>query len=378
MIQKPFQIFALLLSLLICNYSYGWDKDERTTTVNYYNNPVLKGIDAPDPCIWQDPSTKMFYTFYSIQNDNSKHIYQSKNLVDWTDTGKPAFTDDDFHKMVSGTSKPSATSIGLWLWAPQVIYHQGRYLMYIAIAGDDRCKIHSGIAVLTSDAPDGYFRFQGIVTSYGGNDPQHYPSNGIYCSSDPCPAIDEQGHLWLFFGSVGQVYRIRLTDDGLSIFPGSHYQLMAGTYSRGKADKSTLCEGTFLYHHQGYWYLFASRGQYNDYSYSLVVARSKSLNGPFVNKRGIPMTHGGFEVLLQSSPGDAWYGCGHNGEIYKDLTGRYYLCYHCHGPESKENINNHGDQFRYMMVQQLYWGQDGWPYFHHGKPQINHNRKPIF
>ncbi|MDD5861220.1 MAG: family 43 glycosylhydrolase [Prevotella sp.] len=378
MIRKQRNILLLLMTLLVYSQSYGHEGNIESATTGFYDNPVLKDIDAPDGCIWRDSTTKTFYAFYSIQNDNSKHIYKSQNLVDWTDTGKPAFTEEDFHKIVSGTSEPSPTSIGLWLWAPQVIYRHGKYLMYIAIAGNDSCKIHSGIAVLSSDNPDGYFRFHGIVSSYGGYDSLHYPSNGIYCSIDPYPVADEKGRLWLFFGSVGQVYRIRLADDGLSVFPGAHYQLMAGSYSRGNPNKSRLCEGTYLYKHHGYWYLFASRGQYNDYSYSLVVARSKTLGGPFVNRKGIPMTRGGFEVILHSRRGDAWYGCGHNGEIYQDKTGHNYICYHCHGPESKYHINSHGDQYRYLMLQEIFWGQDGWPYFRYGRPQIYHNRKPVF
>ena len=43
-----------------------------------------------------------------------------------------------------------------------------------------------------------------------------------------------------------------------------------------------------------------------------------------------PMTRGFAEPLLWSERGDAFYGPGHNGEIFTLNNGRSYLVYHCH------------------------------------------------
>lgn len=39
----------------------------------------------------------------------------------------------------------------------------------------------------------------------------------------------------------------------------------------------------------GWWYLFASAGRYNDYSYAIVVGRSRNADGPFLTKDGKDM-----------------------------------------------------------------------------------------
>lgn len=337
-----------------------------------FSNPILPITqDAPDGTIWRGHSDGWFYCFYSIQNDNTQHIWRSKNLVDWEDTGRSAFTDSDFKIMVSGTSTPNSSSLGLWLWAPQVIYHDGKYLMYISIKGNNNTKISTGIAVLESERPDGYFKYVGIVTSYGGTDTTTYPSNGIVDSIDPFPVIDFDGSFWLFFGSEGQVHRVRLSDDGKTLYnnasssDSSLYTKVAGRYVSGISNKEQKWEGTALYYHNGYWYIFGSKGNYNDDSYAVVVGRSKELTGNFVNKKGYSVlttasggdtTTGGTTILQYSDTSSGWQGAGHVGEIFTDAFGRYYICFHSHHPYSSKYKNNHGDDYRCMMLQEFIWG----------------------
>ena len=70
-------------------------------------------------------------------------------------------------------------------------------------------------------------------------------------------------------------------------------------------------EGTFIYKHGVYYYLFASigyccRGPLS--TYRMVYGRSRSVTGPYVDADGLPMLEGGGTLLLKGD--NNWYGVG--------------------------------------------------------------------
>ena len=70
-------------------------------------------------------------------------------------------------------------------------------------------------------------------------------------------------------------------------------------------------EGTFIYKHGDYYYLFASigyccRGPLS--TYRMVYGRSRSVTGPYVDADGLPMLEGGGTLLLKGD--NNWYGVG--------------------------------------------------------------------
>src|SRR5690349_13820613 len=101
-----------------------------------------------------------------------------------------------------------------------------------------------------------------------------------------------------------------------------------------------------------YYYLFASidyccKGEKS--TYKVIVGRSKKLEGPYVDKEGAELRHGGGSILLQ---GDRdWFGVGHNGICSAD--GKDYILYH--GYDAKD-----GGKPK-LIVQELVWDSKGWP-----------------
>ena len=73
------------------------------------------------------------------------------------------------------------------------------------------------------------------------------------------------------------------------------------------------------------------------------------------------MTEGFATTLLQSTESDTFFGPGHNGEIFTDKTGKTFMLYHCHSKKAPPHL-------RFLMLQEILWGADGWPYFKDGKP----------
>ena len=151
-----------------------------------------------------------------------------------------------------------------------------------------------------------------------------------------------------FFG----LYAIELTDDGLNIKYGAEKKFIAGN----------AFEAIYIYKKDGYYYLFASVGTCCDgvnSTYKLVVGRSESLFGPYVDRAGKDMKNNGYEIILDSN--DRFVGNGHCSEIITDDNGVEWILYH---GVDVENPNG-----RVLLLDQVTW-YDGWPIVGDGSPTL--------
>jgi arabinan endo-1,5-alpha-L-arabinosidase len=241
-------------------------------------------------------------------------------------------------------------SISHHFWAPDVVVVNGQRLLYISLYNSAE---DSKIGVLKEVSP-GHFQFHGIITSS--------KDTGIDDTIDPEVIADSKtGEVWLFFGSVGGIHRIQLANDGLSVKKNAEYIHVAGLSVRENPSRSNVFEGCYLHKRNGYWYMFVSSGFYGDHTYKLLVGRSKKLTGVFRSRDGKPMTKGHATPVIQSAKDDFFYGPGHCGEIFSK-NGCDYIFYHCHNRDVSPN-------HRPMMLQEIKWDKEGWPYVEDGKPQ---------
>ena len=108
------------------------------------------------------------------------------------------------------------------LWAPDVIYNEkmGKYCMYMSVNGDDW---NSVIVMLTADSIEGPYAYGGPVVYSGFDAGDKHPAeltdvyqvlgeganltryqsttNTKLNAIDPCVTYDEEGNLWMVFGS---------------------------------------------------------------------------------------------------------------------------------------------------------------------------------
>lgn len=78
------------------------------------------------------------------------------------------------------------------------------------------------------------------------------------------------------------------------------------------------------------------------------------------------MQDGYAETILSTREDDAFFGPGHNGEIFTTPSGKTYMFYHCHWRGCQDM------SFRPMCLQEVFWSEDGWPFFANGGyPQGN-------
>lgn len=325
------RVLLLVASLVILSgMLVGGNRDKK-----YYNPVINKSL--PDPTIIR--AKDGFFYLYATENTRNTPIYKSQNLIDWTFVGT-AFTDE---------TRPDFEPKG-GLWAPDIEYIGGKYVLYYSMSvwgGEWTC----GIGVATADKPEGPFTDKGKLFRSNEIDVQN-SIDQFY--------IEEGGKKYLFWGSFRGIYAIELSDDGLSIKPGAEKRKIAGT----------AFEGTYIHKHGGYYYLFASVGSCCEgvkSTYRLVVGRSGSLFGPYIDKEGKDMMDNGYSVVIGSN--SRFVGNGHCSEIVQDNAGNDWIFYH--------GVDVENPKGRILLLDRIRWDKEGWPYVEGGSPSLS-AEKPVF
>jgi arabinan endo-1,5-alpha-L-arabinosidase len=290
-----------------------------------YRNPVV-AADLPDPTVIRAPDG-LFYLYATARNIS---VMRSADLVEWTRVGT-AFTD---------ATRPTFEPEG-GLWAPDINLIDGRWVLYYSMSvwgGEWTC----GIGVATADGPEGPFTDHGPL----------FRSNeiGVQNSIDQF-YIEDGGRKWLLWGSFRGIYAIELADDGLSVKPGAEKRQVAGT----------AFEGTYVHRRGGWYYMFASVGSCCEgvrSTYRLVVGRSRTLFGPYVDREGRDMMENGFTEVI--GPSADFVGNGHCSEIVTDEAGEDWILYHA--------VDMKNPRGRVLMLDRVRWDDRGWPRVEGGRP----------
>lgn len=309
-----------------------------------YVNPVIKH-NCPDPSVIDDRARTGYFYAYSTQSMVPGKgyavmpVYRSKDMVNWE------FVCDGF----AGKS-PDWCPEGR-LWAPDINYVDGRYVLYYAMGvWGDLVKSSSGVAV--SDSPCGPFEDKGMIVSYA--------NTGVLNCIDPF-FIEDCGKKYLFWGSLGRgsgIWAAELSDDGLSLREGAAPQFIGGTNM----------EGTYILKHNGYFFIFTSQGTCcagEKSTYHVLVARSKDIFGPYMSPDGEYLIYNKYNYTLLSKGVDNMFvGTGHNSEILVDDAGQMWMYYHAFW---KAN-DYHG---RCMLMDKIEWDASGWPFIATGHPSYD-------
>lgn len=312
-----------------------------------FDNPVWPA-DTPDPTCWRD--TRGGYLLTST----ARKVLSSEDLVHWKELRSGFLTDAEFARI-----KTFAKGV----WAPDVFQiATNRWNLYVSLwNGPDDTQIWA----YTCDVPEGPFT-NGVCLASS-------RVTKIADSIDPEVVRDpETGRLWLFFGSTGGIFRVPLADDGRALAPNAAYTAVAGIKgdpAKGPVGRERVFEAAYLHYRNGWWYLFASRGWFNDASYGIVVGRARKLTDDFTDRAGRSMREGFAEVFLTSGEKDELFGPGHNGEIFTDAQGRSFVMYHCHDRAGQMPAKKDAYIPRPLCLQEVFWSEDGWPTVKDGKPQ---------
>lgn len=293
------------------------------------------------------------------------------------------------------------------LWAPDVIYNEkmGKWCMYMSVNGNNFTSV---ISLATADSITGPYTYVGNIvysgftnsssSSYAYTDYQkatgstnvsRYLTNGAWNSAygtnaiDPCVIYDENGELWMSYGSwFGGIYMLKLDETtGLRDYTYT-YQNAAnksdaymGMKLAGGYGKSG--EGSYLVYDEdaGYYYLYLSYCGLNatdDFSgYHLRMYRSENITGPYIDAAGRPAVYtsaaenqsihgiklfGNYSFSSLSGNGEnsanGYMSGGHNS-AFIDNKGNHFLIYH-----TRFNV---GQEWHEVRTHQQFLNEDGWP-----------------
>lgn len=307
------------------------DQDEKL-----YSNPVWKNSSCADPSV-----LRVGDVFYCYSTDNNCNILRSEDLVNWEKVGT-AFTKNTRPSWMLRDDGTKAL-----LWAPCCAYVDGRYHLYYSVSkgiGQDA----SGVGVATSDSPEGPFVDHGPIVQRNDGCGTHGNIDQFYW--------EEDGVKYLIWGSHQGIFLSELTDDGLAL------------KQPGSPDGITMIigpgwEGPYLYKKNGYYYMFMSKGTCcsgEESTYNVQVGRSKTLMGPYRNKKGEDLLNvrGTFMMLAGN---EYAVGPGHNAEIMTDDAGDEWFIYHSY-------VRGYATEYkRVLFIDKLTWDEEGWPVLNGGK-----------
>ena len=206
---------------------------------------------------------------------------KSEDLKNWTRLDKEiqgSFTQEQRKLIKEWNKDERANGWNGYLWAPDVVYNpnMNKYCMYLSANGDDW---KSNIVMLTADSFTGPYEYQGTIV-YGGFTekdfkqtdvdeilgvdelPERYIKNGIENKKwgdeypnciDPCAFFDEEGNLWMSYGSwSGGIFILKLDpstglrDTSIKYETNAHSDAYFGTKIAG--GKYVSGEASYIQH----------------------------------------------------------------------------------------------------------------------------------
>lgn len=225
-------------------------------------------------------------------------------------------------------------------WAPDLVRVGDRWLLYYSVSEFGKNTSAIGLAtspVLNPSDPARRWTDRGIVLRSRADD----DFNAI----DPSLLHAADGRLWMAFGSFwAGLFLVELDPrTGLRLAPDSPLHHLA---------YAEQIEAPTLYQRGPYTYLFVNVGfccRGKDSTYRVLVGRSRSVTGPYLDDRGRDLREGGGRVFL-AGEGD-FIGPGHVGLLRAD--GREWASVHFY------DGSRHGAPT--LALRPLGWTEDGWP-----------------
>lgn len=259
-----------------------------------------------------DPQIVLYEGKYYCYATNCEHFCEgfdvrvSDDLVNW---GEPV---------------RCFTAIDSWgkshFWAPEVVYHGGKFIMHYSAMSRELNSLRIGVAV--SDSPTGPFRdvFDAPMFDMG------------YAAIDGSVLISDAGN-FLYYSRdcsenivdgirVSQLYCVEL-DESLTKCIGEHTLVSTPTEeferkSLNRGGTPTLWnEGPTVIFDGNYYIMNYSANCYATNDYAICVSYAKSPKGPFIKPKSNPVL----------SCRDDLFGSGHNA-FFKTKSGELMTAFH--------------------------------------------------
>lgn len=278
---------------------------------------------------------------YAVATGKGIQILHSEDLVTWKSAGR--VFDEDVPAW-AGQRVPKSEGI----WAPDISFHNGLYHLYYSVSSFGSQRSVIGLAVnrrLEPGHPDNRWIDRGLVI-------ESHPGKNDFNAIDAALLVDENKRWFLFFGSFWSgIKAVELNPETGK--PAAEVPEIMAVAGRAPEVPHRPIEAAHVIRRDGWYYLFVSwdhccKGLESDYK--VMVGRSKTALGPYLDKSGTPMLDGGGTLVLESD--ESWVGPGHNGVLQ---TGRGdFMVHHAFRRDRPE-------AGRLFLVRPITWSDDGWP-----------------
>jgi len=384
--------------------------------VAVHDPSIVIGYVHGDKITGEKGGEKVYYIFGSHRD-----FARSTDLQNWTKITNNINTDyrTIFANDASWASRGTKGTYDVTgnLWAPDVIWNptMQKWCMYMSVNGDNW---YSSIVLLTAESLDGDWTrvgtvvYSGFVTTDQARQtdffkvhtsdatlPSRYVNGGgryTLNAIDPCAFFDNDGNLWMTYGSwFGGLYILRLDKNtGLRDYTYT-YQTTDGTAAGATSDEyigkklaggnGVSGEASYIEYIGDRYYLFCTYGGLtSDGGYNMRVYSSEDVLGPYKDLSGQAAIYSTSNTAVGNVSGLVgtqlmnyykWsllsYGYvaeGHNSAVVDD-DGQAYLVYHTRSTSWGE-----GHEVR---VHQLFQAANGGlvtsPFEYRGEKFDNHN-----
>jgi arabinan endo-1,5-alpha-L-arabinosidase len=291
-----------------------------------YPNPgqVTGSINVHDPAMVRAANG----TYFLFSTGNNLPIRTSANRVAFANAGVVWPNGAPWTTQFTGGSAN--------LWAPDISFHNGRYYLYYAASSFGSRNSAIFLATSTTAAQGSWSNLGMVWQTSNVND---------YNAIDPNLVVDSAGRWWLSFGSFWTGIKM------IRIDPATGKQHAGDRTLYGIARRPSnggAVEAPFIVERNGFFYLFVSfdlccRGTSS--TYRVMVGRSTSITGPYVDRAGVALTNGGGTEIMATH--GSIVGPGH--EAVLPDTDNWLLVYHYYTSAGSR-----------LGINFLDWS-DGWP-----------------
>lgn len=333
-------------------------------------SPTFSNIAVHDPSVIF--ANNQYYVFGSHLS-----VAKSPDLMRWSRVAEGVNSSNKiFNNVNNELSEALSWAQTTTLWAPDVVYVNGKYLMYYnACKGDSPV---SALGIASSTNIEGPYSDNGLILRSGmwgaiSEDGTVYNALVHPNVVDPTVFFDKNNRLWMIYGSYsGGIFIMELNASTGFPLSGQGYgkHLMGGNHS--------VIEGAYVIYspETNYYYMFVSFGGLDAAGgYNIRVSRSRNPNGPYVDAVGTDMRnvkanpsvplfdtaslapHGvkllGNHVFSGTNNQLGYVSPGHNSAYRKAATNQYFIVFHTRFPGRGEEHE--------VRTHQFFFNSDGWP-----------------
>jgi len=292
-----------------------------------------------------DPSAiiKDGNTYYAFGTGEGVYCLSSNNMDWWAPTSSV------FSAAPAWTLEAVPNGAPNNFWAPAVAYFNGRYHVYYSYS--EWGTIDSVIGLATSPSlnnPVWTDRGKIVQSDAAWMATENTDYTDLNCI-DPSVLVDDDGRVWLVFGSYSSGIVIRELNPSTGLPLSITTTHISNSIGGGWGNTE---EGASIYKHNDLYYLLVNDGgccSGVDSTYHMLVGRSESARGPYYDKNGVSLEAGGGTVFYESS--GRYIGPGHP-EIFEE-NGRFWLSHHYY-----DGVYNGAPT---LGISELIWDSDGWP-----------------